>query len=347
MIFENKKHYIIATNCVIVDGACRSLIYDLQRGDYEIITNELSAALAGCKSNSFEELFNFLPEEDEEFYTELLTHLVSVDIIIPMEEEEISLFPMMSFNWDYPNKFSNAIIEYSKSSPFSLVEAIAKIDKLGLSGVEVRLTEAHEIDFFRKIAHNVNETGLKHIDFLIKYADGHNESFLYELKGLHPTSFLITQYESPVEQIVNNVLGNYIGIQRTPRKYEDLVLDQKVKSKNFVINRNFFLESQNYNPYFNGKIFVLRDGEIYDNVNGHKVGLTIKSEIAEIVQSSKIMRYWHARKDDTKVCRDCEFRYMCLDTRTPIKNNTGWEHSNSCQYNPYTVNWRKDEIPVI
>lgn len=51
-------------------------------------------------------------------------------------------------------------------------------------------------------------------------------------------------------------------------------------------------------------------------------------------------KYWHIKKDDCNYCKDCEYRYMCLDNRVPIKQiNNLWEFDASCAYNPLISVW--------
>lgn len=54
---------------------------------------------------------------------------------------------------------------------------------------------------------------------------------------------------------------------------------------------------------------------------------------------------WSVKKDVTLVCKDCEFRYMCIDSRIPIlsDNKTSWFHNNECNYNPYIAKWKGEE----
>lgn len=44
------------------------------------------------------------------------------------------------------------------------------------------------------------------------------------------------------------------------------------------------------------------------------------------------------------VCKDCEFRYMCVDAAIPNKRkDNSWYRSSECNYNPYISKWNNEE----
>jgi hypothetical protein len=48
-------------------------------------------------------------------------------------------------------------------------------------------------------------------------------------------------------------------------------------------------------------------------------------------------------KDEIAICKDCEYRYMCVDSRLPLYQNEDnlWVLEGECNYNPYTSEWKK------
>ena len=55
------------------------------------------------------------------------------------------------------------------------------------------------------------------------------------------------------------------------------------------------------------------------------------------------------KKDDIDVCKDCEFRYICTDCRSIIKDlNYRYSQPVKCKYNPYLGKWEGEEgyVPV-
>lgn len=66
-----------------------------------------------------------------------------------------------------------------------------------------------------------------------------------------------------------------------------------------------------------------------------------KKEIIDGLKNGAFSDLWHINKDKIKVCKDCEYRYMCVDNRIPIKEAEGeFFFSTECNYNPYIGKWR-------
>lgn len=341
MTFENKTHYIIPGNNFIIDGAGRSLIYDLQRRDYDILPLQLAEALKQNSEGSFERLFAELPTEDLDFYVPFISNLVEKDYLIPMEPEELEYFSPMSTEWHTPHKLVAAILEYGNNGPFSLDTAIQKLDDARCQAIELRILEGQSMDFYKEVLGMVDGKGFCHVDMLIPYMEGQDEDFLFDLKMLHPTFLSITQYGAPVDHVLRNKYDEVVGIFRKTAQYQELVSNSGVKPANFLINFDFFLEALNNNTYFNGKIIIDRYGNISNTHSNEKqFGNIQDADLLQLMNNEEFRQYWQASKDNTKICRDCEYRYMCYDSRIPVKTETGeWEHTSLCNYDPFTCSW--------
>jgi SPASM domain peptide maturase of grasp-with-spasm system len=348
MQFEEKTHYILATNCFVVDGAERSLIYDLHRNNYDIITRELSEALKKCHSGSFAGLFEYLPQEDIDFYEPFIASLVEKDYLLPVDPEEIEYFKPMSLEWEYPYTLSAVVMEYATDSPYTLKEAFTRINTLNCPAVEIRFTNTHDIDFYRELCETFDGMGFRHIDLLVQYASGQENDFMFALKNLHPVLFSITQYGSPEETIVRNTASQYLGLKRTTRTYQEIVSNQQVYSKNFYINRNFFTEARFHHPFFNGKITICANGDIKNGTHQPRsFGNIADTDLGTLIKDPAFTELWHVSKDKISICQDCEYRYMCMDSRIPLRQQEGkWIMEDPCNYDPYTCKWHSAVSPA-
>jgi len=345
MQYEGKTHFILPTNCFIVDGAERSIIYDLQRGDYGILTGELAAAIRNCTSGSFKDLFSELPPEDLDFYEPFIEELITNDYLIPVDAIEVPYFEHMSTTWNYPYEVSNAIIEYSSRSSYDLIEALKKIDQLGCQAVEIRFTDAWDLPFYEQLSKGIDGMIFRHIDMLICFKQGQEDQFMFELKQLHPAFFCITQYQSPEDKMLKNIAAEYAGLKRVQKNYTDLVNDHGVYPKNFYINKDFFLESLQHHTYFNGKVVIMADGQVRNATNHpHTFGHINEVDLALLMKNPDFTLLWNIPKDNIRICKDCEFRYMCMDSRIPFKNDKNeWEYEDTCNYDPYNCQWAFEE----
>jgi SPASM domain peptide maturase of grasp-with-spasm system len=109
----------------------------------------------------------------------------------------------------------------------------------------------------------------------------------------------------------------------------------------FRSNIDFFKESRTVNNCLNKKVCIDRKGYVKNcpsmkNNFGHINEITI----ADVIQSKNFQEMWNIKKDNIAVCKDCEFRYMCLDCRVYISDiNNPFSKPQKCTYDPYTTTW--------
>jgi hypothetical protein len=67
-------------------------------------------------------------------------------------------------------------------------------------------------------------------------------------------------------------------------------------------------------------------------------------ELKQLSIDKKFTKFWNIKKDNTEICKDCEFRYMCVDDRIPIQiSETDYKYSTECGYNPYIGKWQDEK----
>lgn len=122
-----------------------------------------------------------------------------------------------------------------------------------------------------------------------------------------------------------------------------------LKRKNeFVSNISLFSESQLHHTYFNRKLYIGPTGEIKnapetEQVFGYIQDIT-EDELKEIISSPHFQKYWFVHKGLIDVCKECEFRHMCVDNRVPIERKSNeWYNSLECNYNPYIGKWEGEK----
>ena len=62
---------------------------------------------------------------------------------------------------------------------------------------------------------------------------------------------------------------------------------------------------------------------------------------AEIVYSKEFRQCWSIKKDNIKVCKDCELRYNCIDCRAGHQVDNG-SKPVGCNYDPYKLIWNDE-----
>jgi hypothetical protein len=122
------------------------------------------------------------------------------------------------------------------------------------------------------------------------------------------------------------------------------------KQKQFVSNIPLFSESQLHHTYFNRKLFISNSGDIKNapectTIVGKIQEITKPKELIALIKTREFQKYWYVFKESCEVCRDCEFRHVCVDNRVPHQREDGhWYHQEECNYDPYTGKWKEEEV---
>ena len=66
--------------------------------------------------------------------------------------------------------------------------------------------------------------------------------------------------------------------------------------------------------------------------------------LKDVIKTDEVKKKWNINKDRLLVCKDCEYRYMCVDSRYPIEiGDNQWKFNSECHYNPYIAKWKGEE----
>jgi hypothetical protein len=137
---------------------------------------------------------------------------------------------------------------------------------------------------------------------------------------------------------------------------ESIRINQKNKILDIILslnNKGYSLElitNNNKIDIKNISVFWFRRGILFNNFNEIKElpekfikGIS-DINLIDVVKSCEFEEIWHIQKDDIDVCRDCEFRYICIDCRAFIKDKTNiYSQPEKCSYNPYIAKWEGEE----
>ena len=177
------------------------------------------------------------------------------------------------------------------------------------------------------------------------YLSQKNKKKILSLKGPskeYPYCQTLVMYNSPYNKTTK---GSFYYLIFTEGKLYDSPGNYSL----FFPTVTHFTEAQSHNTYFNRKVIIDEKGFYVLGVHeGSRYGNVKELGLDELVSSADYTQYWKVNKDKTEVCKDCEFRYMCIDSRIPLKNTaTGLFYFKSeCSYSPYTCKWDIKKIQI-
>ena len=318
--------------CVPVNGYNRAIIYDILRKDYFLIPKEHCAIL---DTNDFIQFDKIKDVEDRE---ELIDFLINEEIIFELStSEQKKHFKSLNRNFETPNRVTNVIVH--SNIDFNFLELIKDEYILNLSIISQKID-----DNLFEILQKVSELEL---DSIYLYIENINIEKLEEYQKqlanyslIFSVNFFNSKNIIDKTQLSQNIYYNFFEEEFSTYK-KTLSIDK------LAINTEHFLEAYNFHSYYFGKVYVDENGNIKNGLNNLENFGSVKSitpsQFKEIITSSNFKELGNIKKKETLICRDCEFRYMCVDSRVPSKGKNHWFHQSECVYNPYLSKWSNEE----
>lgn len=313
---NSNKYVRMFSNCIPVLGRDKSVIYDLQRKQMFNIPNDLYNFIQLFEEHTISEIFELCGKDNEQVVEEYFQFLINKELTFLIDKDELELFPKLSMKWTSPAKTSNAIIEISETTYPFLDKILKYLTALGCEYLYIKICIPKSYNVIKDIVGKLTTSSIFSVVFEAKFNKEERitdyEQLIVENKRIE-TIFLLSE-----EQLKTSSSKILIT---SPKKFVNK------KEYFFKINISLFTESQKYNTYFNKKIFINKEGGIFnapetEEVFGNITKITFK-DLEAIIDSEQFQKYWRVNKDVINECKDCELRYMCVDNRLPKKSKEG------------------------
>ncbi len=332
----NKDYkYFRAVNVYPSIGYLRTFYLDPERNDIMVAPTIVAKVLEQNSGGSFKEIENDLKKlniKDAQDYTQ---ELFENEIYIECANSELDFFPDVSLNWDFPSIISNAILE---------VNATVK----NFSKIIERVNQELFCDYFLLVFRDKMEE--VETEDLVKYI---SSSTIRSIEIVAPVE-IVNWVEDHFSDEKRLVQITYCGCQSndsssTKVKYlkNSIELNQVWEQAiDKMLNSHcHILEAHSYHTYFNRKLYIGLEGEIKNSPSSKRTfGNITECNLRDVCTSNSFQELWKVNKDSCDVCKDCEFRYMCIDNRIPIQRaKDEWYFKKECNYNPYICKWSGEE----
>ncbi|WP_276088324.1 hypothetical protein [Pedobacter sp. JY14-1] len=314
--------------CIPADGFNRAVIYDLTRKDYHQIPRELYQAL---DTNDIID-FRGLGETGET--TAHIDFLLEEEIIFSIPDvQRKNHFPPLNTDFESPSHISNMVVHSNIRR--NLAEFLGNINLQNLSVIADRPD-----DQLSQLLSQARHLEVDSIYLYIRNFDPDAYTALRELLSGDPLVFSVNffglQAGARTSECHDNIYYNFFDLEFGAYKL-------RLTHDKLVINKEHFLEALHFHTYYHGKVYIDEQGYLKNGLNcsnhfGHIAQMS-GAQLSELICSEDFRKLGTIRKDDTLVCADCELRYMCVDSRVPVRGKQGWYHPDECAYNPYLSKW--------
>lgn len=337
------NYFLLFANCIPVAGYKNYIICDLYLNRYLKIPKFIYFVFTELKGKSvidtkkyfnnevnqeFEEFINLLEREGWGFYT-----------------NDKNSFPEISLDYSIPFEFSNAIFDFDNDSKYNLVSAIHKIDKLGCNAIQIRFFKPVEFSFLKTLLEGINNISISYIEIILNNIDCSIDCLkkVFEINLRLKKIFLYGMLTNEVIHVENDYIDyGYLYITKV-----DLLNETgcgSINKENFISDLTVFSESKQFNNCLNKKISVDKHGLVKNcpsmKNNFGKIE-NLNSLNSKLFSEFKLL--WEINKDKVEICKDCEFRYICIDCRAFLeKPEDIFSKPLKCNYDPYIGGWKSN-----
>lgn len=346
-------HFQLFSNCILVKGALRSSICDIQRNDFFLFPSGLYDVLEKLnKGISIQKLFEEQTKDIQKNISEALSYLEDKEFGFYCTEEDFKLFPKLNTRYETPYKLNNIVLElnsFDQNRIERTKEIIEYSSCLSLNIVCYFSLSLSNIQFINKL---FKGSTLSSISIITKYNENyHNEDFLNYLKSsltrLNQIFFSCAPEDNKINYEKYLVEINFIT-----KEIKNFNFCGQVGIDHFSINKEKVLESLNFNSCLYKKLAIDVDGNIKNcpalsNSYGHIKNINEFLLEKNVFQNSEYKELGFITKDEIEICKDCEFRHICTDCRAFTRNNKKYSKPLKCGYDPFKGIWEESSTSTL
>lgn len=343
----NKQYFKLFAHCIPVTGHLRSSICDLQREEIYYIPNEIAQFLSATTPMPLCEIRSAMGNCPYD-WDEYVGYLVKNELGFFTDEPEC--FPALPMDWLTPAYITNAIVDISEEYEVEFSRIFDQLATVGCRHLQLRFYRESSLAELDGMLALLEGTLFRSVEVIVKFSQSMNGDACEMLTNTHKRLKSIFIHSAPVTQlykIVDKTIGygtNMGNIIFTEQHITSNACCGVIGPLTFSVNIRTFTEAQLFNTCLNRKVGIDTNGdikncpsslEVYGNIYAHDLAAVLPG-------NSRYESKWHMKKNDIKVCRDCEHRFVCLDCRV-YTADTGDSMSKpaKCLYNPYTAQWEE------
>lgn len=348
-----KKYFIITHLQFLVNGYRRCAWYDIQRGKTYFFPSffySFCHKINGMEYAAIQSLFN---ESEYIFVDEYLNFILKYEFGYIATLKDKQAFLKWNLEYDDCKIIENAIIQVSQKNEY-INDAICE----NISSISFDNYPAFQFICYDQIS------SISYLKETIEYLKLHFNSsyseiiinYFSDLSDFSKLEVLLNEYTYISRIIIHS--ANYNKEYRSNEGTMIFYTQQKfsnelcgtIKIRDFSLNFQHFSEAKKYNTCLNRKLCIDVNGVIKNcPAMNFSFGNIKDTKLSDVFENTEFQKYWYITKDKIDVCKDCEYRYMCIDCRCFIKDSENiYSQPSKCTYNPYITKWEgeKDYISV-
>ncbi|MGU3377269.1 grasp-with-spasm system SPASM domain peptide maturase [Chryseobacterium sp. M5A1_1a] len=317
------KYFILYQDCYIIKGFKNILLCDFYKNKlinitelYQYFTND---SYVNINNDDISQLVDFMVAERLGYLS---------DHIPPIQKK--------NFIWRTPNPVNEVIIEHQKNDIYDTASVYEIIETLSAEFLQIRFLE-FSFKKLNQVLELVRESGIRTIEVMIPFLDEAKNKKINQILEKEFRVQIIYFYNAP-ENISLHENCNIIYYQKN-------LTDVRHCG---IINEDYFLndirnisKAKIVNSCLYDKIFISLSGNIKNCPSMPESIINIQ-DFSEKMFLKKFNdeKNRYIKKDEISTCKDCEYRYFCIDCRAYKENpDDAYSKPLKCGYDPYTGTW--------
>jgi SPASM domain peptide maturase of grasp-with-spasm system len=341
MAYSDTTYFLLFANCIPVKGATRSIIYDVQRNNFEFIPNELYSILTRCSKKTIGEIKDLFNRNYDEIIDEYFEFLVQNEFLIFVDELDAG-FTKFNSQFDVPNAVTNCIIDFDAQSDHPLDEIKQQLDALICQSLQLRYYDPVSLQTLDDHLLQFEDSRLRSIEILLPFIQELTEDVLVQLNKKYPRLLTVMLFNAPENEQKQPEASN-VKIYYSRSAFQSEQCCGNIHSMFFRVNIRAFSEAKQFNSCLNKKISIDKRGKIRNCPSmKNSFGKIQTNTLEKALLHPDFKSTWGITKDKVKTCKVCEFRYMCSDCRAYTEDpEDNYSKPLKCGYNPYTAVWEE------
>ncbi|MCB9048450.1 MAG: hypothetical protein H6556_03380 [Lewinellaceae bacterium] len=343
-MLDSRKYISVFDDMKVVKGIARTAIYDLAQGNIFFVPGIVGEVLLEKKERTLGAILTELPEEEREWLLDIITCLAEERIIHQVDGRELERFTPSKETLFSSGLIYNAVIELSGESRFldELEEIIIEMCRLQCRYVALVVRQSIGNHKIASILQQIVRTDIQEFEVIWDCYDASRKTIEACLASEKNRAVII-----PVSLPNKKLKEEAFAQERVYLSEGAFILDEEVMAAEirnfFTVNKPFFYEAKNANPYFFKKVSIDRSGNIKNCLSQNfSYGNILDGSLEAILSGHSFQELWYVNKEKVRGCRDCEFRFACFDMRPPRKmGHDTWEYSTSCGYDVVQGQWTR------
>jgi len=310
MTTDDKNYLLLYSFCKIVRGGQQSIICDLQHNRLKSIPHELESVVNMLRKQPFQIVKNIFKGVDAKIFDSYTTFLLKNKFAFFTLHPE--RFPEIVSEWKSPEKINNAIIEYSFQN-YNLLDILNSLECMQTKFIEFRFTTLHENNKneLQQIFSFCQNSMLRSCRVYIPSNNEKSNKEVIELLYKYSVIDTIVFYQHKIPKHFNIQSINIVYITESLNE----ITVAQVSDSYLVNNIQYFYEAHTFNPYYNKKVSIDRQGNIKNCIKNIAVFGNVNIDDLEIIISTDSFReFWHINHDKITDIADSEFRYHRIIT---------------------------------